>query len=357
MFESIRSGLFYRLCFLLIAESVTFCQSVSAGDEARSWRMEDVAGPLIQWRDSVSSLHLRCRWTFDKDTLDAQEPGAAPADVQIGMEFEWAWTDRGQVRYHREDHANGVVGSRQLWTIDGDRSYTLEFADGVSDPAEPVTVMIQPAPRGSSLIVEPLFGLWDANDSCWLGTLVETGKASLAAGDGNQPAGAPALKLQLGPKRVLSLTLDPDHGMLPRTVRQGSGQVVFENHVEEFREVAPGIWFPWSGALTTLIEGEAYSRKRWTMLEVKVNDALPRALFRPPIPKGTHVVDAFSGTTYYEGGVAPPRSTNAGATRTSLPGATVSGTPPGFSPRAVLLLLAAAVVFFAAAIYERRRRA
>ncbi|MFQ5734399.1 MAG: hypothetical protein ACE5KM_20870 [Planctomycetaceae bacterium] len=98
---------------------------------------------------------------------------------------------------------------------------------------------------------------------------------------------------------VTWLTLESQHGFLPRVVEGGLGR----REITEFRFVnPPGIWFPSRGSNTFRDPGgKIYSRRLWRVTDVQVNAAIDESVFKPQIPIGTTIIDHTAGKTYRQG--------------------------------------------------------
>ena len=276
----------------LIAFLFLICR-VNADDE----EMHRIREAHQKWVQSIVSLHLTCEIEFDPFSQDNRQHGTTGQHVTHIL--EWAWNDGGRFRHHSKAIRDGKMESRMLFLDDAERSYRVHYSYGESTENHPKEVAIGPSHVGSEGIVMPLFGLWYNRRSQWLGELLDAGLGKHQGYEIVDGVNCPKLDVERAPGIIVTVVLDPRHEYLPVIAR--TGKKIWQQKVNTFRELKPGVWFPDSGQFLTEIDGAPYSKETWRITKVDLNRNIPVSLFRPKIPKGTAVIDSLKGERYRQG--------------------------------------------------------
>ncbi len=268
--------------------------------------LETITAALQQWRDSLVNVQFTCTSTFEYSEQAAREEGLE--GIVFRREYDWAWTDTGMQRRHMLDYRDGQLHHRSMRLVDGTTRYTVKFPDGASSVDAPSQVLKAPAEAHGKVVIEPLFGLWLPRTSQWLPELLSAGKAELLDPVIEEGVVYPQLRVthSKAPDFYLYVILDPKRGFLPHSAYTGFGsgkksRGQFRQTVTDFQQLEGGIWFPAAGEFHDLLDGEMWTKLRWEMTNVQVNQKISKKQFQPTLPAGTPIRNLVTGKTAFNG--------------------------------------------------------
>gem|GEM_PF-6380384 len=302
---------------------------VAVAEEA-SPDLKAITAALTQWSESVANVRFGWTVTFDPNSELAKDNKLQ--GVVRRAEVEWIWTDTGRLHHHRTVFWDDQPKMRSFQGADGQRVFSANYRMGKSEFTEPKGVTIALGTPSAPGDVEPLFGLWYGRQHKWLAGMLAAGKARLDGFGDHKGNRYPRLRVETSETTTLVLLLDPAHGFLPRLTEtehliDGETKRGFPNEVDEFREIEPGVWFPWSGRFDQFIDVNS-----WKMRSIEINQPLAASLFKPPIADGTDVTDLVAKRRYFHGRRPPDAGSEPDIVDEARRNLEAAGPPPAAQP-------------------------
>lgn len=283
-------------CLVLLLCALAFPQSIRAADEDEP-DLKEIIQRLNDWRGSFSSVHLVYEWRTPGQLQKYQPQLAASARPEdFRHRHDLRFGNSGWERTESWDFT-GFGATLRRHTLSGrnDRlQFSAEFPPSPPDATVPSAMAISPYP--GNLIknyveepgpIYPLNELYfpghrrgtEEHESEWLGNMLSRTSPQItryAEIDGWRCVG-----IHRAPESAVTLWLDLEHDCLPRLVEADEPRPAVEKfHVQSFRRLNNGRWFPESGVLTrSYVDDDAW---HWVVTEVAVNERVDPELFAPP---------------------------------------------------------------------------
>lgn len=310
-------------CFLILNGSI------------RGEDCQEACLALESWRSRFASVRLEAVSIFDV----AHDKSLKSAS----FEHKWIWEDTKRFREEKNYYENGSIRNRSLRMADRDKYYHLGFGTdpSISDPFDLTIYENSSDHVGTGVIFTPLMVLWDDHDRKWLPEFLQANSTATRTSEGYLAVPGRAIGWD-----EIEIHLDPAHNYLP--VRSIERKYDREFEVTEFRELEPGLWFPWKGRLDI-----PDCKQTFEVTKVELNTPLPNELFVPQIPPGTRVRDVITGREYYHGG-QPPKASN--VSQPVLPqttGENLIAAPDGVGSSSLWWLLGGAILIVSGIITRR----
>jgi hypothetical protein len=317
--------------------------------------LEVIRAELTQWEQSFVQFWIVWQTEWDPHSELARQHAAE--GIRSISRDEWARTVRGEEYWHNTVTNDDRLQLRSLRTRNAEGvAYSAMYERGESDPDRPTQLAIAPVSSpGDSVIRAPFLGLWVNRAGTWLGSALLEYPARLDGTTTWEGRELPLLVVETAAETELQLALDPEFGYLPRTsriVHVGADETRLGHLYEtlEFREIQPGLFFPWSGRVHN-----PNNASTWQILEIELNDPLEHIDFDLQPADGTFVENLITGESGYHGAPPPaalvPIPDPTPTTADSSPaGAAVSRTPWN------LLLAVAGIALLASAWFLHRSR-
>jgi hypothetical protein len=274
------------LCAVLLVCAGASAQPVFADEpKVASPELEAIRVRLQEWQDRFSTLRLVV-WSSDRDGFRQMFPEEDPDRPLVGYSggrYEFVWTDWGAFRFVSDNYKKGKVVGRERHGSDGRRVFSAMTNLGDPDRWSLVSAgpPIRSDPRASLYSVLGTQGLWFCSRGRWLAELWDQVELLEPRSRGEQSL--PMIRYANSGFRV-EISIDPQTG-LPSAWKDEywkdetqEWQSFGHGETKEFREFAPGWWFPYRGV-------EDYGPGHvleWEMLEVAINEPFTRQDFRPP---------------------------------------------------------------------------
>jgi hypothetical protein len=269
--------------------------SLAVPSSTRGVSIEEALAARRAWRERVTSVKMQTRSKWRYETIN--NDGERQLEEREGT-GEWTWDEVGWFHSASTTSKDGRVYYRSLHIQHLERNYRFHFSSDNPGDVFPTQVHIDRiAPyQTASPTGEPGRWYFDSTRRPWLPDLLATltefeetpdGKFEYDAHDYGHPQ--------------THITLDPEHNYLPcRTRSDGHND---RQVIDEFREIEPGLWFPWRGHEEG---GNDLRSKEWEMVSLEINPELTSADFAPLLGPETYVIDNVSERAYWAAGQAPP---------------------------------------------------
>ncbi len=286
----------FRAVFIYVVTTLNLV-SLAYSQERQTVDREVVMAELRNWRENVTSLKLTWRSHSDRDVRSVLGDSISQEVVDSyfnELSFEWDEVDglrieiwgyeRGVLHYH--EAWGWAVNERISWKA------TYEVTDGMEKMRElKIGIMNSATPQGQ-IGIRPLLGWYLPQTAQWLPDVIELPEIC----EINETTGW--LSFEESPHQTLELS--PKHGfMIARVTSKIDGQSSY-NTVQEYKEVAPGIWLPILG-YHSYPEGDTDIRNttEWRVDIACINEPILITRFLPPEPdKGTVIENEISNKNY-----------------------------------------------------------
>jgi len=274
-----------------------FAYVLPAGLQAAD--LEEAKRQLAAWQQSFQSIRIKARISSEAATNAMFEGSDA---TMAWTEYDWTWDASERFRYDSVGGINDGRRTRRLRVANLAYHYATTF-NGDSEFAKAVTIQ-GPSPPGDIMRDTPLWILWVSDSNLWFSDRIARVTEAESTADGKLQIDGYPLRYAdgLGAPRFV-ITLDPEHGYLPQSVRYAEQDYDYYR-VDEFQEVQPNFWFPKWGrtAFVANYQGELHEHlQTWEVSQVELDPELPDSWFVPPMNDDTVVTNQFTGQTYRNG--------------------------------------------------------
>lgn len=247
----------------------------------------EIIAQFKAWKDSFLTLRVE----FTKEVVQAsgewEDLGTVTREI-------WIYSDANHTHWHFYAVKDQSETARQLWLVNGDRRYKVEYPYEDSEFGKPERVIVQQRTPTSTVGIPYVIRVCGLGDHLgWLPESLESGalQAELrVVGDQKQ------IEVD-GANADPVIIVDPEHSCLP--VQYGRNYFV-----TEFQQ-SDGIWFPLRGRYV-IGKRDNPDVIEWVVDRVEFNLEFPESVFEPPVSpdaKGVEVVDQITGFVDLQGEV------------------------------------------------------
>lgn len=273
--------------------------------------LEAVRRAQDEWSAKFASIRVQWRQWHRPSVMQYFSDTPADATLETSHRFglhEFCWSDIGALTHESRSYRNGQLRSRNLVGIDGEQGWDADAKrEGEFSEWEYLKILGVDSRRPLRLnyTLPALFGLWNSGE--WMSETLHSAETVRIVGEeslaGHQCVVVEITEQDERTSGTITYWIDMAIGGLPRRYRadHSANGVAWTTtwSVDDFQEVKPGMWFPQRGFFGgTSIEEPGFE---WIIESVELNPAVPASHFRPPISKGTKVID-YTGRRAFRAG-------------------------------------------------------
>ena len=271
----------------------------------------EVRAGTAEWQSQFATIHVKSRSTNIGDVLEGVPE--LEGDPTIGERYyhtrDFRFSDELLTLQATVAYRDGKVSSRSMTGYGTGVGWVANTIRGAEDQSKFNLMHVGPPAETHPLRTfesyEEFLPLWDGS-GLWLSERLEKADFSVKRRDevdGHDCILVEFVKTQeLGYKTVEKLWLDPQSGWLPRRMER-----LFANPESptpgtpmtwsaiELLQYGDAFWFPTKGTMTS---SPQHSPFEWEIMELSLNEPMPRSLFVPLKQPGLKVMDKVKGEVY-----------------------------------------------------------